>query len=435
MTVKEIVVIGAGAGGLVATGRAAECGGKVILLEKSEQPGKKMLISGQGRCNISNSRDMAEFITAFGPNGRFLYSAFSRFFRQELVELLARYGVETKTERGGRLFPDSDKAGDVVGALMKYASAATLIAGQKVSQILVNDGQVVGVKTEKETFRADAAVIATGGASYPGTGSSGDGFRMAEALGHTIVKLRPALVPLVVKEIALVQSMQGVALKNIRLTSYRCEADKIPLDLILQDWGRGITGKKPPKAVIESRMGELMITHFGLGGPLTMLMGLPVAEALEQGAVSVAIDLKPALSLDKLRLRLQRDFDTFGKRSFQNLLSELLPQKMIRPFVDLTGIDPFKCGGQITASEREVILANLKCLRFNITSTLPLTSAVVTAGGGNLKEIDPRTMESKLIKGLYFCGEVMDIDADTGGYNLQAAFSSGYLAGESAAGA
>jgi len=246
MTVKEIVVIGAGAGGLMAAGRAAECGGKVILLEKTEQPGKKMLISGQGRCNISNSRDIAEFITAFGPNGRFLYSAFSRFFRQELVDLLARYGVETKTERGGRLFPVSDKAHDVVAALTEYASGAALVSGQKVSQILVSEGRVVGVKTEKETFRADAAVIATGGASYPGTGSSGDGFRLAEALGHTIVKLRPALVPLVVKEIDLAKSMQGVALKNIRLTAYRCEADKIPADLTLQDWGRGIAGSFQP---------------------------------------------------------------------------------------------------------------------------------------------------------------------------------------------
>jgi predicted Rossmann fold flavoprotein len=243
---------------------------------------------------------------------------------------------------------------------------------------------------------------------------------MAEAVGHNIIKLRPALVPLVVEEVELAGSMQGVSLKNVRLTSYRCRAEEIDTP---QSW----------KKIIDTRFGEMMLTHFGLGGPITLLMSLDVVDAMEEGPVSVAIDLKQALKMDELQHRLQRDFDAYSKRSFQNILKELLPQKMIAPIVQLSGIPADKKGHQINAKERDRLAALLKSLRFNIKSPLPLSSAMVTAGGVSLKEIDPRTMASKLVRGLYFCGEVMDIDADTGGYNLQAAFSTGYVAGESAA--
>jgi predicted flavoprotein YhiN len=436
MESNQIIVIGAGAGGMLAAGRAAEAGARVLLLEKNTLPGNKILISGKTRCNITNSRELEEFIPMYGPNGRFLYNAFGRYFRDELLALLKRYGVETKTERGGRVFPVSDNAGDVVDALVKYAADnnVSLQTGVKAAGIVTEDGKITGVKTENKEYPAKAVIIATGGASYPATGSSGDGYRLAAALNHTIVPLRPALVPLVVEEIELAKSMQGVTLQNVRLTAYQCNSEEIDISITpRKDCGRGIPGKSPKPPVIESRMGDMMMTHFGIGGPITLLMSLSIADALEKGPVSVAIDLKPALGLNELEERLQRDFDDFSKRSYRNILRELLPQKLIDPFVHMSRILPEKCGNQINAAERERLLMLLKSLRFNIKSTLPLSSAMVTAGGVSLKEIDPRTMASKLVEGLYFCGEVMDIDAETGGYNLQAAFSTGYVAGESAA--
>jgi len=436
MITKQVIVVGAGASGLMAAGRAAESGASVLLLEKMESAGKKILISGKTRCNLTNSREMDDFIAMYGPNGRFLYSAFKLYFRDDLLALLRRYGVETKTERGGRIFPASDDARDVVQALEHYLSDNKVQrqTGVPVTGILVDNGHVVGVQAGSQTYPATAVVLAAGGASFPATGSTGDGYRLAAAVGHTITKLRPALVPLVVFEIERAKSMQGVSLKNVRLTAYQCKADEIdPSMAPIIDVGRGIMGKRPRSPVIESRMGEMMMTHFGIGGPITLQMSLAIADALEQGPVSVAIDLKPALSAQTLRQRLQRDFDSYSQRSYRNILKELLPQKLVEPFVEMTGIPPDKPGHQITAEERERLLSLLKSLRFNIKSPLPLASAMVTAGGVSLKEIDPRTMASRLVKGLYFCGEVMDIDAETGGYNLQAAFSTGYVAGESAA--
>ena len=436
MDSNQIIVIGAGAGGLLAAGRAAESGAKVLLLEKNASPGNKILISGKTRCNITNSRELQEFIPMFGVNGRFLYNAFGRFFREDILSLLKRCGVETKTERGGRIFPQSDNAEDVVKALIKYISDNDVVlqTGVKVTGIIAEGGQIKGVRTDTKTYPAKAVIIAAGGASYPATGSAGDGCRLAAALNHTIVPLHPALVPLVVEEVELAKSMQGVTLKNVRLTAYGCTSDKIDLNTApLKDCGRGIPGKSPKPPVIESRMGDMMMTHFGIGGPVTLLMSLAVSQALENGPVSVSIDLKPALSFRELGERLQRDFDTYSKRSYRNILKELLPQKLIEPFIQMSRIHPDKCGNQINAAERDGLLLLLKSLRFNIKSTLPLSTAMVTAGGVSLKEIDPRTMGSKLVQGLYFCGEVMDIDAETGGYNLQAAFSTGYVAGESAA--
>ena len=379
---------------------------------------------------------MDDFITMYGANGRFLYRAFNRFFRDDLLEFMQRYDVETKTERGGRIFPASDDAHDVTRAFERYMTdnGVQLRNNAGVTAIEVASGHVTGVRTAKETYPAQAVILATGGSSYPGTGSSGDGYRIATALGHTIIRLRPALVPLVVREVALAKSMQGVSLRNVRLTAYQCTADEIDTAKTpKRDCGRGIPGRKPQAPVIESRMGEMMMTHFGIGGPTTLLMSLSIVDALERGPVSVSIDLKPALDENQLRARLQRDFESYSKRSYRNILKELLPQKMIDPFVAMTGIPPEKCGHEITAVERERLLQSLKSLRFNIDKPLPISAAIVTAGGVSLDEIDPYTMASRLIEGLYFCGEVMDIDADTGGYNLQAAFSTGYVAGEEAA--
>jgi predicted Rossmann fold flavoprotein len=421
MAKKRIVVIGAGAGGMLAAARAAQKGADVTLLEKTDQPGKKLLISGKTRCNLTNSADLADFVSAYGQNGRFLYSAFRRFFREDLLSLLSRYGVETVTERGGRIFPSSGDAADVVTALKRFMedSGVRLVADQRVTEVLIDNAQVKAVRTPNRDFPADAVILAAGGSSWPATGSSGDGFRIAQKLGHVIVKLRPALVPLVVKEADLAESLRDVALRNVRLDAYQCPADQID-----------VAGQK---LKLDSRFGEMLITHFGLAGPIVLLMSKAIVLALEKSQVSVAIDLKPALSLKQLNQRLQRDFDTYSKRTFQHLLKELLPQKMIEPLGNLSGISAEKPAHQIASEERNRLAGLLKSLRFNIRSPLSLASAMVTSGGISLREIDPRTMASKLVAGLYFCGEVIDIDADTGGYNLQAAFSTGYVAGDSAA--
>ena len=436
MITKQVIVIGAGASGMMAAGRAAELGANVLLLEKTERPGKKILISGKMRCNLTNIREFDDFIAMYGSNGRFLYSAFNRYFREDLLAFLRRYGVETKTERGGRIFPSSDDANDVVKALERYMADhdIQLCKGIRVTGMQVDNGRVIGVRTEQETYPAAAVILATGGASYPSTGSTGEGYRMAAAIRHTIIKLRPSLVPLVVFEIERAKRMQGVSLRNVRLTAYQCLADEIaPSMTPIRDTGRGIVGKRPRLPTIESRMGDMMITHFGLGGPITLQMSLAIVDALEHGPVAVSIDLKPALDVKKLRERLQRDFNRYSKRSYRNILKGLLPQKLIEPFVEMTAISSDKLGHDIAAEERERLLSLIKSLRFNIKAPLPPAAAMVTAGGVSLKEIDPRTMASRLVAGLYFCGEVMDIDAETGGYNLQAAFSTGYVAGEHAA--
>ncbi len=432
----QVIVIGAGASGMMAAGRAAESGASVLLLEKTERPGKKILISGKTRCNLTNIREWGNFTAMYGPNGRFLYGAFNHFFRDDLLAFLRRYGVETKTERGGRIFPASDDARDIVEAFKQYLydGGVQIQTRAIANSVLVDKGQVAGVQTGSKTYPAAAVILATGGASFPGTGSTGDGYRMAAAVGHAITPLRPALVPLVVFEVERARSMQGVSLRNVRLTAYRCPADDIDLTTApTRDSGRGIPGKRPRSPIIESRMGDMMITHFGLGGPITLQMSLAVVEALEHGPVSVSIDFKPALSNRELHGRLQRDFTLYGKRRYHNILSGLLPQKLVGPFIEMTGIEPDKRGHHITSGEREKLVRLLKSLRFNIRAPLPLASAMVTAGGISLKEIDPRTMASRLVAGLYLCGEVMDIDAETGGYNLQSAFSTGYVAGEHAA--
>ncbi len=433
-TNSDVVVIGAGAAGLMAAGRAAECGASVVVLEKTDGPGKKILVSGKSRCNLTNSADRNAFLAMYGPNGRFLHGAFSRFFRPELLAFFERQGLKTKLERGGRIFPVSDDARDVVGAFERYLSRGGVrtVFNAKVEAIRVGDAGFV-VKTARGDFSGRTVVIATGGASWPKTGSTGDGYAFARSLGHRLVPLRPALVPLVVKEAALAKSMQGVSLRNVRATALSGSADTIDVKVVpVADYGRG-EKKKPRPPVLESRFGEMLFTHFGLGGPIILLMSLAVAQALEAGPVCLLIDLKPAVARDELRKRLLIDLNASGKRKMSTLLKAYLPAKMIEPVMDLAVIDSNCPAHQITAVQREKLLDTLKALRFNIHGTLPLSRAIVTAGGVALEEINPKTLASKIVPGIYFCGEVLDIDADTGGYNLQAAFSTGYVAGESAA--
>jgi len=434
---RRVIVVGAGAGGLMAAGRAAECGAEVILLDRMDSPGRKILVTGKGRCNLTNTRDLLDFLAMFGENGSFLHGAFRRFFREDLLDLLGRYGLETKTERGGRVFPDTDRASDVVDALLRYvaASGAEVRTRTGVTGLVLSGGRITGVATTKGTLAAQAVVLATGGATWPSTGSTGDGYALAQSAGHSIVPLRPALVPLVVEEADVARSMQGVGLRNVRLTAYGCPSGEIDASPEpTRDVGRGIPGRKPRGRILESRMGEMMLTHFGIGGPVTLLMSLAVVDALARGPVSVAIDFKPALAGKQLADRIQRDLDGHGKRTAARVLDGLLPQKAVGAFLERWGIAPDKRANQVSAAERDALVSLLKSFRFNVRGPLPMASAIVTAGGVSLREVDPRTMASRIVGGLFFCGELLDLDADTGGYNLQAAFSTGHCAGESAAG-
>jgi hypothetical protein len=431
----DIIVVGGGAAGLMAAGRAGELGAGVLLLEKTDSCGKKILVSGKTRCNLTNSADLKNFISMYGDNGRFLFSTFHNFFRPELLAFLNNLGLATKVERGGRIFPVSDDAHDVVRVFKKYLSQNSVCVklNTRVTGIIIRNNVACGVRTLEGEYFSKAVILATGGSTWPSTGSTGDGYKISAALGHNLVKLKPALVPLIVHEQKLAQSMQGVSLRNVRATAFQGKANSIDSTLVPDCvYGRG-EKKSPRHPVIESRFGEMLFTHFGLGGPIILLMSLSVVEALEKGPVSLLIDLKPALTPEQLHKRLQRDMDKSSKRKIGGIMKEYLPAKMIEPFIELTGIDKEKLAHQITALERGKIVEILKALRFNIKSPLALERAIVTAGGVSLAEIDQRTMASRLINGLYFCGEVMDIDADTGGYNLQAAFSTGYMAGEKSA--
>jgi predicted flavoprotein YhiN len=436
MIEADVIVIGGGASGMMAAGRAAKLGAQVLLLEKTDRCGKKILISGKTRCNLTNTADIKNFIAMYGPNGRFLHGVFARFFRPELLSFLEKHGLETKAERGGRVFPVSDDARDVVRVFQKYLADHTvrIIFNQRVSSVRLDEHRRFIVRTESGYYLSPAVIIATGGASWPATGSTGDGYNISASLGHRIVTPKPALVPLVVREQNLARSMQGVSLRNVRATAFQGYAADVDASRIPEcNYGRG-EKKTPRPPVLESRFGEMLFTHFGLGGPIILLMSLAAVEALEHGPVSILIDLKPALTADQLRKRLQSDLNQFSKRKITGILKEYLPSKMIRPVIDLAGLDTEKPAHQVGAAERDRIIDLLKALRFNIKEPLPLARAIVTAGGVALDEIDPRSLSSKKVNGLYFCGEVMDLDADTGGYNLQAAFSTGYVAGESAAG-
>jgi predicted Rossmann fold flavoprotein len=412
MTEHRVIVVGAGAAGLMAAGQAAEMGAETLLLEKMDRPGRKLRIAGKGRCNLTNVASVSESIAHFGPNGRFLRQALHQFFNSDLVAFFEELGVRTVTERGGRVFPASSQAQDVVDALARWVreQGVTLRTHSPVERLVIEDEQAVGVQVFRgPVYRADAIIVATGGASYPATGSTGDGYRLAQAVGHTIVPIRPALVPL---ETAgdVAPRLQGLSLRNVTV----------------QVW---VNGKKQAEA-----FGEMLFTHFGLSGPIILSLSRQVVDALRLGQrVSLSIDLKPALDEGKLDARLLRDLDAHGKQQFRTLLKGLLPRKLIPVCLDLTGIPPDKMAHQITSEERQRLRTWLKDFHLEVTGHRPFTEAIITAGGVDVREVDPRTMASRLVKGLYFAGEVLDVDADTGGYNLQAAFSTGWVAGQSAA--
>ena len=437
MTVEaDLIVIGAGASGMMAAGRAAESGASVLLLEKMSQPGRKVVISGKGRCNLTNAKDLDGFVLMYGNNGRFLYPAFKAFFRDELLAFFMTYGLETTSEPDGRIFPGSSDAHDVVLALEEYLRAGNvqLQPRTRVTGIVVASGLAAGVKIGNDVLPAKAVVLATGGSSYPATGSSGDGYRMASAVGHHVIDLRPALVPLVVRDGELASRLQGVSLRRVRLTSYRCASTAITSSMEPAfEFGRGLPGRRRGEMVIESRLGDLMFTHFGLSGPVMLLMSLAVVDALGDGPVSVAIDLVPDESRQELGRHLQELFDSSGKRELRNALRYLVPEKLAGVLPQIAGVPGAALCNQLTSEHRERLCESLKALRFDIKASRPISEAMVTAGGVSIDEIEPRTMGSRRVAGLFLCGEVIDIDAETGGFNLQAAFSTGYLAGQSAA--
>jgi len=406
---KRVAVIGAGAAGLMAAGRAAERGHRVFVFEKNNCAGKKLRITGKGRCNITNACDIDTFISNVPGNGKFMHSAIRTFSNTDVMDFFENMGVKLKVERGGRVFPESDSAGDVVKALVQYALSnnAVIKYDTAVSGIIAESGEVSGIKLSSgEIKEFDAVILATGGVSYPKTGSTGEGYKMARELGHTVTPLKPSLAPLEVKE-DWVKRLQGLSLKNV---SVRLE-DK-------------------NKNVIYSDFGEMMFTHFGVSGPVVLSASRHILKYDYRDVVFI-IDLKPALTEEQLDLRLQRDFNKYSRKQFKNSLGDLLPKMLIPVFVELSGIPPEKPVHQVTKEERQQIGKLLKNLAFEITGARPLDEAIVTAGGVSVKEIVPNTMESKLVKGLFFAGEIIDVDAYTGGFNLTIAFSTGYTAGNS----
>lgn len=408
---NNVAIIGGGAAGLLAGIAAAQDGAKVTIFEKMRIPGKKMLITGKGRCNITNACELPEIIKNLPGNGRFLNSALRGFTNDDIVYLLESNGLPTKVERGGRIFPVSDTAKDVVDTLVKIYSqlGGRLQTDKKVLEIVCKDGAVAGIKTIDGFYAADAVVLAAGGASYPGTGSDGSGAKLAKKAGHTIVPLKPSLVPLE-SDYPYVEDLQGLSLRNVEAT-------------LLGD------GKK-----LGVEFGEMLFTHFGVSGPIVLSLSNLAAKALSEGKdVELVIDLKPALSEAKLDARIQRDFVEYSRKQLVNGMKDLLPQRLIPVVCDMAFLDEEKFINQISREERHRLMKTLKGFSVSITGTRPIAEAIVTAGGVSVKEINPKTMESKLVKGLYFAGEVMDVDGYTGGFNLQAAFSSGYAAGRAAA--
>ncbi len=406
-----VVVVGGGASGMMAAIRASECGAQVFLAERNDRLGKKLRITGKGRCNLTNSCGRDEFLTNVPTNPRFLYTALAAMDPADTMAFFETLGVPLKVERGNRVFPVSDRADDIADALAtRCRTLGVTILHTRVRSIFKQNDRVVGVQTEEGDLEADAVILATGGKSYPKTGSDGDGYRMAKELGHTITSIRPSLIPLV-ESGNLCAQMQGLSLRNVALRIVECASKKT----VYEDFG------------------ELLFTHFGLSGP-TVLSASAHLSDMAPGKYEAQIDLKPALSPEKLDERLLSDFSKYKNRDFANSLNDLLPQKMIEPFIRLTGIDPQKKVHSITKEERKTILSHLKCFCVLLSGLRPISEAIITRGGVDVAEVNPKTMESRLAKGLYFAGEVLDVDAYTGGFNLQIAFSTAFLAGQNAAG-
>lgn len=409
---KQVVVIGGGAAGLMAAGQAAAAGTEVVLLEKMKRPGRKICISGKGRCNLTNVADLQEFIGHFGRNGRFLHQPFHHFFAPELIVFFEELGLAVVTERGGRVFPKSGKAPDVLKVMQQWLKkkGVRILTSSPVDRLLVRDGRLTGVQSRSKKYPCDSAILTTGGSSYPATGSTGDGYRLAQALGHRLVEHRPALVPLVTAG-DLAGKMAGLNLRNVGVRLL-------------------ISGKRAGRF-----FGELVFMDYGVSGPVILTMSLQVVDALRAGKkVALILDLKPALDEQKLDARLLRDFEKRCHEPLKSVLRGLLPREMVSVCLQETGLEAEQPAGEIRAGQRARLRSWLKSFRLEVTGFRGFDEAIVTAGGVDLCEVDPGTMESKRVRGLYLAGELLDLQGDTGGYNLQAAFSTGWLAGRCAAG-
>ena len=414
----KVVVIGGGPAGMMSAISSRQNGNEVVLLEKNKTLGKKLLITGKGRCNITSSLSMDEFIKNTPGNGMFLHSVFNTYTNKDIIKFLEEQGLKTKVERGNRVFPVTDSAKDVLrcfenklnqlGVKIKYDC--------KVKSILINsDKQVTGVKTERETIYADKVVLATGGKSYPLTGSTGDGYNIAKELGHTITTIKPSLVPLVTYEKELYNSLQGLSLKNVAIKVVDTSCNKT----IYEDFG------------------EMLFTHFGVSGPIILSASSHLVRyknidnLFKEKKIKLYIDLKSALTEEKLNQRIIRDFENQKNKEFKNSLDKLLPQKIIKEVINKSNINPEKQVNSITKQERQNLVKVLKGFELTMKDFRPVEDAIITSGGIAIKEINPKTMESKIIKGLYFAGEIIDVDSYTGGFNLQIAYSTGYVAGQS----
>ncbi len=412
----KVLIIGGGPAGIIAGIRSAEEGNNVILLEKNDNLGKKLLITGKGRCNITSSLDISEFINNIPGNGRFLYSAFDNFNNNDIIELLKEEGLDVKEERGNRIFPMTDNARDVLNALLRRMKKLKIEIKlkSKVNKIIVEENKAVGIiYNDKEKLYADKIILATGGKSYPTTGSTGDGYTIAKELGHTINEIKPSLVPLEIYQKNECKQMQGLSLRNVGINIIDLEKNK----LIYEDFG------------------EMLFAHFGVSGPVIISSSAHlvryknIEELLKNRRIILSIDLKPALTKEKLDDRILRDFNELKNRQVKNSLDKLLPQKMIPVVLDRLKIDKNKQVNQINKEERLKIIEILKNFKLEISGFRPIEEAIITAGGISIKEINPKTMESKIVQNLYFAGEIIDVDAYTGGFNLQIAYSTGYTAG------
>ena len=398
----DAVIIGGGAAGLMCAVQTAWDGGKALVIEHERVVAKKLRITGKGRCNVTNNCDAKTVLDNTVSNPRFMYSALSAFSPEDTMAFFEMLGVPLKTERGNRVFPVSDNANDIADCLINTAKQAGVrIVRENARELLFEDGKAVGVKCDNDTFFGNNIVVATGGRSYPKTGSTGDGYAFARAAGHTVTEITPSLVPMVTAQKAECAEMMGLSLRNVTLSLYEKGRDK----------------------VLYSELGEMLFTHFGVSGPLVLSASAHIDE-MKNGKYHILIDLKPALDHDKLDKRILRDFESSKNRDFSNSLGQLLPAKLIPVIIRRTGIDGAKKINQLTKEERERLVGEIKAFRLDVSALRPIDEAIITRGGVDVREIEPKTMRSKLIPNLYFIGEVLDIDAYTGGFNLQLAFAS-----------
>lgn len=414
----KVVVIGGGPSGMIAAITAKENGNDVILIEKMQSLGRKLLITGKGRCNITSSLDMEEFIKNTPGNGMFLYSCYKNYTNKDIIEFLEKQGLKVKEERGNRIFPVTDKSKDVLECFKNRLKELNIEIkyNTTVNEILIKENEekrVVAVKTNKEEIKADKIILATGGKSYPLTGSTGDGYEMAKKVGHKITKIEPSLVPLETYQEEICKKLQGLSLKNIAIK-------------IIDE---------PKNKIIYEDFGEMIFTHFGVSGPIILSSSAHLVRIKNieskflNKQIVLTIDLKPRLTEEKLNERILRDFQEYKNKQFKNSLDKLLPQKLIPVIIEKSKIDSEKKVNEITKEERKNLIKIIKHFDIKIKGFRPIDEAIITSGGINIKEINPKTMESKIVKGLYFAGEVIDVDAYTGGFNLQIAYSTGYTAG------